>query len=507
MNMKKAAGLLIVAALVFSVCITGSFAAENVAVEANGNIILSNSSSISGNVIMNGGTMSGQEWANPVNGIVYTASGAVVQNQKITSMNFEGTAGQEVFPVFASFPESDVFAGCTFADGSKSFTVGWWGSDGGNGYTLTENAYFSSLTINSDLEMNLAPAAGTVLILRVGTLNLYGNLNITGEGSVVIYADHIDKGRNNTVNASGDPAKLMILLRGENTELTNFKQVRANIAVPEGNITVKNVKMEGNLYAAGNVSIRNSSQLSGLVLAPASTTQIGESAGITGRLITASLSMTGNSFINYGPAGGVSDEIWNEVTENTAGEGPQEPEPDVPDADKIQISVVIPKKMSVRLEDGTILKSGDTFEAAIGQTIRFQMCSNNWENDLYDDTGNGLAGTVVYHFRVADSYTERGYDPENHTLTAPKGDPVLRTDTNNFFMAYRYHFTKGDYNKQTGISHVVNTPIESLSVNLPLGSTIVSSAYKSFEHLATENVFIEQAADKTISYQDYYWDY
>lgn len=181
--------------------------------------------------------------------------------------------------------------------------------------------------------------------------------------------------------------------------------------------------------------------------------------------------------------------------------------PDVPVGEMIAVSVVTPKKMSIRLEDGTILKTGDTFTVAIGQTVRFQMCSNNWDNDTYDDNGNGIAGTVVYSFRIADNYWERSYDAEAHAFVSPKGDPVLRTDTNKCFMAYRYYFTKGDYNKQTGIKQVVNTPLEALSVNLPLGSTITSDAYKSYKWLDTANVFIETAADKSVSYTDYYWNY
>ena len=173
----------------------------------------------------------------------------------------------------------------------------------------------------------------------------------------------------------------------------------------------------------------------------------------------------------------------------------------------VVVSVVTPKKMSIRLEDGTILKTGDTFTVAIGQTVRFQMCSNNWDNDTYDDNGNGIAGTVVYSFRIADNYWERSYDAEAHAFVSPKGDPVLRTDTNKCFMAYRYYFTKGDYNKQTGIKQVVNTPLEALSVNLPLGSTITSDAYKAYKWLDTANVFIETAADKSVSYTDYYWNY
>ena len=129
------------------------------------------------------------------------------------------------------------------------------------------------------------------------------------------------------------------------------------------------------------------------------------------------------------------------------------------------------------------------------------------ETGIYDDNGNGLCGTVVYHVRVSDSYSERSYDESTHTFVLPKGDPVLRTDINSCFMAYRYHFKKGDYNKQTGIANVVDKPLESLSVNLPLGSTVKSDAYKNYSYIDSDNVFIERAEDLSLSYTDYYWNY
>lgn len=173
----------------------------------------------------------------------------------------------------------------------------------------------------------------------------------------------------------------------------------------------------------------------------------------------------------------------------------------------VSVSVLTPKKMSIRLEDGTVLSNGDSFTIAVGQEMRFQMCSNNWDNNTYDDNGNGIAGTVVYTVKVSDSYAGRSYDADSKTFTLPKGDLVLRTDVNKCFMAYKYHFTLGDYNKQTGIAGVVNTPIESLSVNLPLGSTITSDAYKAMNLLTSANIFIETAEDTTLSYTDYYWEY
>ena len=143
----------------------------------------------------------------------------------------------------------------------------------------------------------------------------------------------------------------------------------------------------------------------------------------------------------------------------------------------------------------------------LDKEVKFQMCSNNWDNDTYDDNGNGIAGTVVYTAVVSSTAKKNTYDAASRTFTIAKGDKVLRTDTNNCFMAYRFYFKKGNYNKQTGINSVVNTPLESLSVNLPLGSTITCDAYKAYSQIESADVFIETADDKTICYKDYYWEY
>lgn len=172
----------------------------------------------------------------------------------------------------------------------------------------------------------------------------------------------------------------------------------------------------------------------------------------------------------------------------------------------VSLGIVCPKKMSVRFEDGTVYYGGESIPVEIGKEYRFQMCSNDWDTDTYTDDGHGIAGTVVYTVKVSDNFTERSFDPETKTFVLPKGDPVLRTDVNKCFMAYRYHF-RVDYNKQTGIEQVVNTPLESLSVNLPLGSTIKSDAYLGYKYKATEYVFIENDLDMTRSYTDYNWTY
>ena len=91
-------------------------------------------------------------------------------------------------------------------------------------------------------------------------------------------------------------------------------------------------------------------------------------------------------------------------------------------------------------------------------------------------------------------------------------------------MAYRFKFSKGDYNKQTGIDKVVydtgkehvntledfryNKPLESLSVNLPLGSTVSANAYKNYEKIGDADVFIEIDSEHTDRcYTDWFWPY
>ena len=219
---------------------------------------------------------------------------------------------------------------------------------------------------------------------------------------------------------------------------------------------------------------------------------------------------------------------------------------------KTTLGIVTPLAMAVRFEDGSVYYSGDSVEVEIGKDYHFQMCCVDWStrdtngekkihkpyetfypaatasqhvnHGIYSDDGIGLAGTAVYTVRISDSYTERSYDEATKTFVLPKGDRVLRTDVNKCFMAYRFHFSKGDYNKQTGIDKVVydtgiehentledfryNKPLESLSVNLPLGSTVTAKAYKNYEFIADADVFVEiDSENPDRSYTDYYWPY
>ena len=182
------------------------------------------------------------------------------------------------------------------------------------------------------------------------------------------------------------------------------------------------------------------------------------------------------------------DSLAKEAQPADPTEAPQPAE----EGEKAEIRIDAPLKMAVAFEDGTVYYGGEMKEVVIGKEYVFQMCSVNWENGLFDGADNGLLGTVVYRMEVVhrddfleiakkakedpDRYTVKGIDVIDNVgkkifVNIDAADTHLETDVNNFFMAYRFHFDGGDYNKKTGIDKVVNTPVESLSVNLPLGST------------------------------------
>lgn len=195
---------------------------------------------------------------------------------------------------------------------------------------------------------------------------------------------------------------------------------------------------------------------------------------------------------------------------------PSTPDPSTPDPDeegeKVSIRIDTPLKMAVAFEDGTVCYGGEMKEFVYGQEYLFQMCSVNWENGLFDDESNGIRGTVVYRMKVVhrnefnelaraakedpERYTVKGIDiidNVNKTIivNGDASDSHLETDVNNFFVAYRFHFTGADYNKKTGIDRVVNNPLESLSVNLPAGSTITCNAFIGEDKVDSVDLFVE----------------
>ncbi len=204
-------------------------------------------------------------------------------------------------------------------------------------------------------------------------------------------------------------------------------------------------------------------------------------------------------------------------------------------SDGVNIRIDVPKKMAVAFEDGTVYYGGEMKNVVVGKEYAFQMCSVNWDNGLFDDNGNGIRGTVVYRMKVVhqsefnelaraakenpERYTVKGIDIiDNEAKTiivnCDAKDTHLETDVNNFFIAYRFHFTGSDYKKKTGIDNVVNNPLESLSVNLPAGSTITCNAFINDEKVDSADVFITRNSGEGVyddvyltSVNDYTWNH
>ena len=218
----------------------------------------------------------------------------------------------------------------------------------------------------------------------------------------------------------------------------------------------------------------------------------------------------------------------------TGGEDPTEaPTEAQPATGRIRIDV--PLKMAVAFGDGTVYYGGEMMDVEYNREYTFQMCAVNWDNGLFDDNGNGIRGTVVYRMKVVhqddflalaneakanpERYIVKGMDIIDNEakmiiINGDAEDAHLETDVNSFFAAYRFHFTGEDYDKKTGIRNVINTPLESLSVNLPIGSTIACDAYIGAEHVDSANVFITRNNGEGIyedefltSVNDYTWDH
>lgn len=241
------------------------------------------------------------------------------------------------------------------------------------------------------------------------------------------------------------------------------------------------------------------------------------------------------------PAGSVS--LWANIVSSESQEA---------EVKKANLKIIAPLAMAVRFEDGGVYYSGDSLNVEIDKDYHFQMCCVDWStrdtngekkihkpyetfypNDkawehvnhgIYSDDGIGLRGTVVYTVRVDSKAVKNSFDDATKTFVIAQKDSVLRTDVNKCFMAYRFSFKSGDYNKQTGIDNVVydtgeeheNTledfrytkPLEYLSVNLPLGSTVTAKAYKNYEYFAQAEVFVEiDAENPDRCYTDYIWPY
>lgn len=278
-----------------------------------------------------------------------------------------------------------------------------------------------------------------------------------------------------------------------------------------------------------------STELYGILLAP-DTNLYGSGANICGTTIINNLTGSSGFELHVGSNNSFIPNVYapTATPSDTAPDDPSVVTPEE-DAKTVNIRIDVPLKMAVAFEDGSIYYGGETKNVIVGQEYHFQMCAVNWENGVYDGKDNGLCGTVVYTMVALDKkdfdvlareaaqhperYTVKGIDIiDNETkkiiINCDAQDTHLETDVNNFFVAYRFHFASHDYKKKTGIEKVINTPIESLSVNLPKGSIITCNAYIDDNFVGSDKVFITTNSGEGIyenkfltSVNDYTWNY
>ena len=313
----------------------------------------------------------------------------------------------------------------------------------------------------------------------------------------------------------------------------NFKYgaIKINGSMEPNDLRAYNRNIIFNVVNSSAIEM-TSSELYGILLAP-DATLTGYNANVCGTSILNGLTGNGGFELHVGYNNSFVPTIPTPTP--TPAEDPTEgTEPAEEQGDKVSIRIDAPLKMAVAFEDGSVYYGGEMKEIVVGKEYLFQMCAVNWDNGVFDGENNGIRGSVVYRMIAVhqkefnelakaamedpERYTVKGIDIIDNVekkiiVNCDAKDTHLETDVNNFFMAYRFHFQGQDYNKKTGIEKVINQPRESLSVNLPLGSTITCNAYFGDEFVGTANVLITNNSGEGVyddvyltSVNDYTWD-
>lgn len=474
------------------------------ALYSQGSVNFAGSGIVKGDAIVTAGQVTGAYNAY-VTGKMYVADGVMVGG--LSEVNdplvapYTGAVKNYTFKPYAAAPETSYFLdkNTEYSDGSKNLVIGWGGNDKPSGYALTADSYINKLEIGYGLTLNIDVPQGQVRVICVETLGgIQGaNLVIRGGGRVVMYARHAGNLGNTVINKNGDPQAFTLLLETAGGSSFNSVDVTGNLIVQGGDASFMNLTLQGNIYAAGNVALTDDKTVTGLVYAPQGKLTINGSVAVKGYAVTAGFEAVGAARIEQGAYSGLASDVAERIGDGNdkqmnggSGEGGGGENPG--DQDKmVEITVVVARRMSVRLEDGTILKNGEKFTMPEGGTVRFQLCTNNWDTDTYTDDGQGIAGTKVFEY--------------THVKNKEK---FLRVDTDSYFVPVIFHFAKGDYQKLTGVDQVLSTPLESLSVNFPLGATIQVKAYVRNRVVETNDLFVQANAKQgTVNIQKHTWNY
>ena len=506
---------------------------------------------VSGNLItINGGTVrayAGEQGAGIGSG--YGTSGGAIGVAAVG----EYTAGTIIInggDIYAASSKKDFTDFSSFDTINANEVPGAWGVGIGGGY----GASVDLIEINGGKVVAVSGASGAAIGTGRGTskANQYNpdayhcNIRIGGDADVTAVTSDVTKDSDRLGGAAIGTGRGCHT--GGNIEITgNAKVTAINASLsPAIGATKKVSPVDGvaipvaeSIVIGDNVQLYAASAADYAVDKDASILSIndnyfgssdrwffGEDAAAITDVANVKVESTKGEQMYTAPTGAVS--VWSRIK---AAEEHHE-EPVIIDQGNLRIDV--PLKMAVVFEDGTVYYGGEMKEVVVGKEYHFQMCAVNWDNGTFDDNGNGIRGTVVYTMEVVhrnefkelaaaakedpERYTVKGIDIIDNVekkiiINIDAKDTHLETDVNNFFMAYRFHFKGQDYDKQTGIDQVINTPLESLSVNLPLGSTITCNAYHSYEKVDSADVFIENNSGEGVyddvyltSVNDYTWE-
>lgn len=489
--------------------------AVDYAVYSKGSINFQGSGRIKGDAIVESGTLSGVNNPWTEGGTIYKFPAVTVTdnypaNQSLIQ-DYAGVPQTFALGTLKAAPGAEYFVNINtpYQDGTKDLTIGWSDGEKPGGFTLSADSYIRTLTVRDTLTLNVQVPAGQIRILRVHTLDVRGTLSITGGGKVILYVDGtVSAAAFSYVNASSsgfgnqDSLTIVFTKNVQQVSIDNFAKFSANIYAANADINLNNTTLLGNIYTGGDVSQTNSGIVYGLVYAPNSRTELHNGCWIEGRLITKELQLTGDAYVTRGGTKGLPSDISDRIFEGS-GEDPDPGSNTSSDTGsgtssdpgsgtgsdpgtssgtttgEVTIKVTVARRMAIRLEDGTILYNGDSFKMPRYGTVKFQVCTTEWYSMKYADGGHGLAGPVVYE------YTHQK-NKENY----------LRVDNDRFFKPVKFHFVKGDYQKLTGIEDVLkNPPLESLSINFPLGATVRAYAYVKNQIVDTADIFVTSDLD------------
>ncbi|MDP4119356.1 MAG: hypothetical protein Q8873_09270, partial [Bacillota bacterium] len=222
--MKKVLAFFLLATTVlmtFSLqALAANYNVEDAAVYATDKIDFSGSSSINGDAVIVGGSItSPKKDYRCITGTVYKTDAVSVKNKALSVVTYTGTPVNYENLDTSVFPDSTYFAGNAYADGSSNLTIGYYSSTPEiklSNYTLTENAFINNLEVSNGLTMNISAPANTVRVLRVKNLTVNGYINITGSGKVLIYVDNLKSCDNSYINQNGSSANMCFIIKNTN---------------------------------------------------------------------------------------------------------------------------------------------------------------------------------------------------------------------------------------------------------------------------------------------------